>query len=107
MDEWTWHVTAEQSVIYCVFLLGYYKYYMGHSTTAYACASVDYNFGCPSRIITLGCSSVSYVQGKYCILVFVLFSFPYFWCITSDRTSILQKYFGPLIIWISYVFGEL
>lgn len=41
---------------------------MGHSTTAYACASVGYNFSCPSRIIALGCSSAHYVQGKYSIV---------------------------------------
>lgn len=40
---------------------------MGHSTTAYACASVGYNFGCPSRVTAPGCSSVCHVQGKYCV----------------------------------------
>lgn len=79
------------------FSLGYYKYYMGHSTTAYACASVDYNFGCPSRIIALGCSSVRYVQGKYCIGGFDTV-FPVSDVITSTSTSSLQKCLGPLMI---------
>lgn len=75
MHEWIHNSTAVQNVFNCVFLLGYYKYYMGHSTTAYACASVGYNFSCPSRIIALGCSSARYVQGKYSIVYFgVVFS---------------------------------